>query len=274
MPELSRFRRNVYSSGGEDGVLAEIFRRLNVQHGWFCEFGAWDGKYISNSYHLVKQGWRGVEIEADSTSFAELQRTARQYPRQIVAVEARVEEVGDQSLDSILGRTEMPREFHLLSIDIDGPDYQVWRGFQHYSPWVVVIEVLRTLGPRTERIYSDWPGGSSFQSTLELGRSKGYTLVCHTLDNMVFVRDDLAAALRLPPRDLENPYSLFSRDGLRDQRFLPRQWRRVRWLSWQRLGLKLERVAHNMLSKLGALGLGRGVYVATLAALLTNAATA
>jgi hypothetical protein len=47
---------------------------------------------------------------------------------------------------------------------------------------------------------------------LELGRAKGYTLVCHT-GNMVFVRSDLAAALALSPAELF-PEILFDQQWL------------------------------------------------------------
>ena len=62
---LRPFRRNVYSQNGEDGVIDEIFRRLGRSSGWFCEFGAWDGRYGSNSYSLLRKGWDGVMIEGD-----------------------------------------------------------------------------------------------------------------------------------------------------------------------------------------------------------------
>src|SRR6185437_11729185 len=50
---LGRFAKTVTSQDGEDGVLAEIFARLKIERGWCVEFGAWDGKFHSNTWDLV-----------------------------------------------------------------------------------------------------------------------------------------------------------------------------------------------------------------------------
>ena len=49
------FKKNVYSQNGEDGILEEILKKLDLRkNGWCCEFGAWDGKRGSNTFNLVK----------------------------------------------------------------------------------------------------------------------------------------------------------------------------------------------------------------------------
>ena len=32
------------SQSGEDGIVEEVLKRLNISSGWVCEFGAIDGK--------------------------------------------------------------------------------------------------------------------------------------------------------------------------------------------------------------------------------------
>ena len=52
---FNKFKKNLYSENGEDGIIQEILRRINFeQNGWCCEFGAWDGKVGSNTFNLVK----------------------------------------------------------------------------------------------------------------------------------------------------------------------------------------------------------------------------
>ena len=48
---------DVHSQFGEDGVLAELLRRLGIERGWCCEFGAYDGVHLSNTRLLLEQGW-------------------------------------------------------------------------------------------------------------------------------------------------------------------------------------------------------------------------
>lgn len=213
MKTLDRYRHNVHSQNGEDGVIAEIMRRIGVSDGTCVEFGAWDGIRNSNTFHLVEQGWRAVYIEADSDRFRALQATQARHPR-IHAIHDVVRPTGPGRLDALLAACDMEGEFELLSIDIDSDDWQVWHSLTDFSPKVVVIEVNSSLPPGVERINPAGSSlGSSFTSTLRLGRAKGYTLACHT-GNMIFVRDDLAGRIGLSQVEIDYPECLFDASWL------------------------------------------------------------
>ena len=62
---MNRFCYNVYSQNGEDGVINALLAIFRIRHGWVCEFGAWDGRYLSNTFNLVENGFSGVFIEGD-----------------------------------------------------------------------------------------------------------------------------------------------------------------------------------------------------------------
>ena len=83
---LIKHSKNVTSQSGEDGIIDALFAlidkhttvssdsRASARPRLVVEFGCWDGKHLSNSWHLIKDlGWRGVLIEADSSKFDELQ---------------------------------------------------------------------------------------------------------------------------------------------------------------------------------------------------------
>ncbi|MDB6139524.1 MAG: hypothetical protein JWO94_2596, partial [Verrucomicrobiaceae bacterium] len=59
---LNRQEFRAFSQGGEDGILAEIFRRIGTTGRTFCEIGLEDGLEC-NTRLLLNQGWTGLWIE-------------------------------------------------------------------------------------------------------------------------------------------------------------------------------------------------------------------
>ena len=74
------------SQFGEDDALKEILRQLDINSGlisnyrWVCEFGAGNGKRISNTFQLVKNGFSAVYIEGNKERFFDLNKLAIEYP--------------------------------------------------------------------------------------------------------------------------------------------------------------------------------------------------
>jgi hypothetical protein len=243
MKSLLGYRRNVFSQNGEDGVVAEICRRWELESGWFCEFGAWDGKYGSNTYALLRKGWKGVMIEGEPERFKALQATAQRHEGALWIEQAYVGYGGgENSLDQLLARTPIPRDFEVLSIDIDSFDYQVWQSLANYRPRLVIIEIGSSTAPGEEYVHREGAKRlTSFSAMLKLGQSKDYVLVCHT-GNLFFVAREHVERLQIDPEVLAQPELLFIRDWMSPTR-MQTFGRKVRNLSWQRLVCKIENVA-------------------------------
>lgn len=93
---------NHYSQFGEDGILEEIFNRLErhvTLDGWCSEFGAWDGVYLSNTCHLIRnKNYKAVLIEGDNSKVRELNKN---FPsNDVIKILRFVTFEGDNSLDS------------------------------------------------------------------------------------------------------------------------------------------------------------------------------
>jgi hypothetical protein len=183
-----------FSQYDEDDVLEKLFDKLGVHQGRFVEFGAWDGIYLSNTYRLVVQrGWRGLLIEADPRKFAELEKNMAGYDG-VICLNRLVGLDPPEDLDSILASTDMPSDFDLLSIDIDGNDYHVWEGLKNYSPKAVVIEYNLTIPNHVEFVQArdlSVHHGNSLLAMTNLGKRKGYELIGTTWTNAFFCRGDL-----------------------------------------------------------------------------------
>ena len=212
---FDRYKKNVHSQNGEDGVIAELLSRLNPDSGsesWCVEFGAWDGRHLSNTFLLVEKGWNAVYIEGDKIKYQDLLNTARDYPK-IIPVNNYVDRYSTDnfSLDSILSKTSLPKEFAVLSIDIDSYDLDVWESLAHYEPKIVIIEINSSAPPGLIWRHSDRTTGNTFSATHRVGVHKGYTLVCHT-GNMIFVKNGLLSKLDIEQRYIDFPELLFLYD--------------------------------------------------------------
>lgn len=179
-------RKNIFSENGEDGIFEYLFEIFNIKSGTFCEFGAWDGIYGSNTYNLLKNhNFSGVMIEADKNKYKLLENLISQH-QNLEIINSYVDFEGRNKLDNILSKTKLPFDFDLLSIDIDGYDYYVWKSLINYKPKFVIIEINSNVKPGDYSIYSkesNTPTG--FSAVCELGIKKGYFPIFHS-GNVIF----------------------------------------------------------------------------------------
>ena len=201
----------VYSQGPEDGMIAEVFRRIGPGAQRFIEFGVQSG-LESNSAFLLVQGWSGAWIEGSPKDAGKARRHFQDYPVEIVNDLVTVE-----NADALIARLAGESELDLLSIDIDFNDYWVWRAITTVRPRLLVIEYNATLPPDLRKtvphsISGRWDGTNYFGASLgaleALGRDKGYSLVgCSpTGINAFFVRDDLVGDRFCAPFTAANHY--------------------------------------------------------------------
>ncbi|WP_319468949.1 FkbM family methyltransferase [uncultured Pseudodesulfovibrio sp.] len=198
-------RKDINSQRGEDGVLAKICEHIPSEgERWCVEFGTLDGKSHSNTLELIENhGWNSIQIEGDATYFQLLCETHKNN-KKVQCINAWVGLAPNNRLDDILAETAAPSEIDILSIDIDGADYYIWESLKNYSPKIVVIEFNPTIHPEVS--FTQPPDvsisqGSSLRAMWELGKEKGYTLVCNTRANAIFVRQDLAKPFGIDDTD-------------------------------------------------------------------------
>ncbi len=190
---LLQFQGNVASQAGEDGIIERIMELLRPTQQFCVEFGAWDGRLFSNCFNLLKhKGWGGLMIEANQDKYRELVETYA--GQQGVATANRfVDFEGANALDELLDEYGAPRDFGLLSIDVDGCDYYIWESLARYAPELVVIEFNPTIPNDVLFIQArsfEVNQGCSLLALIDLGRQKGYELCVCTGWNAFFVRAD------------------------------------------------------------------------------------
>jgi len=206
---LTRFELSVTSQNGEDGVIAELLRRVGATSRHFVEFGAehWEGncQFLADVLE-----WRGLYMTGNPDFAWYLERKYRGNPG-VTVLEAMVT---PENLDGLLRQAEGPWEPDVFSIDVDGNDFWIWDSLSACHPRIVIVEYNSHLDPTAclvqplsdsyveEGSHTDW-GGASAGALRLLGRHLGYTLVHTDLHgvNAFFVRDDLVPLLG--PLDLD-----------------------------------------------------------------------
>lgn len=206
MKNLNQFRKNIYSQNGEDGVIDFLCSKLNLSKGWCVEFGAWDGIHLSNTRALItEKEWSAVLIEGDQSRFQSLTKEYRENER-VYPLCAFVgsSDNDPNTLNQLLESTPIPEYFNLLSIDVDGNDYFIWKALTKYFPAIVVIEANSSFETNVRFIGEQNSGiGTSAAALVELAKIKGYQLVAHT-GNCIFVREDLYPLVGLEDNQLKD----------------------------------------------------------------------
>lgn len=209
--DLERFERKITSQCGDDGVLAALFELLGTTDRSYVEFGCGDGVEC-NTRQLQLAGWSGVLMDG----------TVEPGAADVTIHQAWITA---ENINALLDQHGVPAEPDLMSIDLDGNDYWVWRAIER-RPRVVVAEYNGNLAKdRALTMPYDpehrWDGsdyyGASLLALEKLGREKGYTLVyCNQAGvNAYFVRDDvLPAGIERPdPLAIHRPANYWYRGG-------------------------------------------------------------
>ena len=180
---LTRAYAQIYSQNGEDGMTAEIFRRIGTRDRFFVEIGI-ENELQCNTRLLLETGWRGVWLEGSEKKAQE----ASQYFRSFVdsgALKIVLGMIGPENIEVALDQMEVPACFDYLSLDIDQHTHSVWRAMKRRAR-VVCIEQNASIPPSMAlEVPFDpakyWDGSNWFGAGLKamelIGAAKGMHLV-------------------------------------------------------------------------------------------------
>jgi|688.fasta_scaffold02939_21 FkbM family methyltransferase len=160
---MSKNERGFYSQWGQDEFVVSILK--NKRNGYFVDIGAYDGITISNTYYLEKElGWDGLCVEANPYTYQSLiscretqcvNLAVGPYEKEVdillngwssaIDDDFTSSEILDSNFQSVkvkaitvndlLERYKVPKNFDYLSIDIEGGeldiisqfDFKTWR---------------------------------------------------------------------------------------------------------------------------------------------------
>jgi len=189
-----------YSQRGHDGIIEKILKELSIDKGYFVEFGAWNGIFLSNCRKLYENGWKGCFIEGDVNKYIELCNNYKDDDNvlcinKFVYPTKEEDETNGDTIDNIYMKyiSKFTNEIDIMSIDIDGRDYEIFENML-IKPKLIIIEGGFSWHPRMQNKIPYNIAANNIQQPLQvmidLGRSKGYQPICFNQDTFL-LRNDL-----------------------------------------------------------------------------------
>ena len=207
-----KHKNNVFSQNGEDGIIKYIFDKMDIKNGCFVEFGAWDGKHLSNTYNLYLNKWEGIYIESEKDKYIHLVNNFKNDPK-ITCIHSMVGYDEKDNLDAIIDNSNYAdKEFDIISIDVDGLDYNILKKINKYLPKVICIEINAGHSPIYDKeipiSISHNNIGQSIKIISDYAATKDYFPLCYT-GNLFLIQNKYKDLFETDIKDLQQIYIEF-----------------------------------------------------------------
>lgn len=203
----------VFSESDEDGLIQYLIEACEIPNKTFVEIsGADHTKPRSNTRFLAfNNNWSGLLIEGNADAVSRIKNSDWYRGSTVNAVNS---PVTAENINDTLSANGLVGDIGLLSIDVDGVDYWIWKAIQTVVPRIVICEFNGLYGDEAavtvpyasafERMSQHYLGiyaGASLQALVRLGEVKGYTFIGTNIggNNAFFVRNDVFAKAELKP---------------------------------------------------------------------------
>jgi hypothetical protein len=205
LPSFDDVAFRSYSQNREDGILLYVFTLIGAMNHTAVEICAGDGIECNTANLVLNHGWTALLVDGDATRVARGREFyARRRETRVWAPTFAHRWVTAENVNQVLIEHDISGEIDLLSLDLDGVDWWIWRAINVIEPRVVIVEYQDIWGPeravtvpydagfRAEfRDRAPDFAGASLAAFVKLGKEKGYRLVgCEPLGfNAFFVRE-------------------------------------------------------------------------------------
>lgn len=192
----------IFSQWGEDGIIQWLIHNLDIQHKTFIEFGVEDYRESNTRFLMMNDNWSGFIMDGLKSYISKIINSEYYWKYDLVAKTAFID---CENINDLIYSSSFKEEVGLLSIDLDGNDYWIWKQIDVISPIIVVIEYNSLFGieraitipyeknfNRTEKHFSNLYFGASLKAFHILAEEKGYGFIgCTSAGNdAFFVRKD------------------------------------------------------------------------------------
>ena len=215
---IKKFGIKIYSQNDEDGIILYILKHIGIKTKKFIEIGVENGTECNTTNLLKNFNWKGVQIEGNKILYSDakiqLKKILKEKIKNLKLLNIFITK---KNVNKIL-KNNCGKEVDLLSIDIDGNDFWIWKSIKCIKPRLVIIEYNSFFGsklsctiPYNAKFIWDYKNkrsyyGASLKALEKLGKQKKYTLVGIDRNgvNAFFVRNDLAKNINLKSKKIND----------------------------------------------------------------------
>ena len=241
LPAFGDVGFRIYSQFEEDGILLYLFSLIGTTNRRCVEICAGNGQECMTTNLIVNHGWWGHLFDGDPANVANATRFFANNKDTFLHPPSFTQAwITADNVNETLHQSGVSGEVDLLSLDIDGMDYWVWKALTAIQPRVVVCETHNVVpvGRSVTVPYdpsfvctSENYRGASLEAMCRLGKEKGYRLVgTHRFGfNAFFIKNGIGEEY-LP----EVPASSCLGDPFSVQR--RHDWQSVASMPWHEVG--------------------------------------
>jgi hypothetical protein len=199
---FSEVEFKVFSQFGDDGIIQHLINKLDIQEKIFVEFGVETYEESNTKFLLLNNNWSGLVMDnsAEHIAFIKKQEYFWRYNLKVARAF-----ITQDNINDLLSENKMRGNIGLLSIDIDGNDYWVWKNIGIVNPVIVIAEYNSVFGGdraitipydedfiRSKAHFSHLYWGASLKALCFLAGEKGYVFVGSNSagNNAYFIRKD------------------------------------------------------------------------------------
>ncbi len=205
---INDYEFKVSSQWGEDGIIQHLVKTIEIKNKVFFEFGV--EKYTESNTRFLLQNnhWKGLVIDGLDENISYIKNDPIYWKNNLKAECAFVTK---DNINQLITKNGIHGDIGILSVDIDGNDYWIWKSIDCISPRIVICEYNSHFGDthkvsvpydsnfvREKKHHSNIYYGASISALDFLAKKKGYSLVGSNLagNNVFFVRDDLMTDIK------------------------------------------------------------------------------
>ena len=219
---INKHELKIFSQFGEDGIIDFLVKKTEIKSKYFIEFGVEDYNESNTKFLLEARNWAGEIYETNKEHINNIKNQDLYWRYNLNVKNVFVTKKNINLLVKNFLEKNNINQLGLLSIDIDGVDYWIWKELTVTNPEIVIIEYNARLGyeksivvpyeenfQRLKKHHSSIYFGASLNALYKLGIEKGYSLVGTNLNgsNAFFIKKDLikkSGLLELKPLECFN----------------------------------------------------------------------